>query len=207
MHAHLDITGKKFGHWLVLASRGRDRCRHDLWLSRCDCCGEERVIRGDTLRDGRSTSCGKEPGQKLGKRSRTHGLSKTRAYACHQSMMRRCYARNDASYPDYGERGIGVIEHWHPFEGWYADMGDPPPGLSIHRVNNDGNYEPSNCVWASPSMQAANRRRRPINVVKLKERIATGGPIKPRERNFILACIDTCAPPVDAAGGFAPPPF
>jgi hypothetical protein len=122
-------------------------------------------------------------------------------------MMQRCYNPNNAAYPDYGGRGIGVVEHWHPFEGWYADRGDPPPGLSNHRVDNDGNYEPGNCVWATPSVQVANRRRPPINLVSLRERLAFGGPIKPRERDFILDCINACAPPVDATGGFAPPPF
>src|SRR5262249_43830168 len=107
-------------------------------------------------------------------------------------------------YPDYGERGIKPCDDWLGFENFYADRGDPPDGLSIHRIDNDGNYEPTNCIWAPPSVQNATRRRRPINVVKLKERIASGGPIKPRERNFILDCIDACAPPAD---GFVPPPF
>jgi predicted nucleotidyltransferase len=83
-------------------------------------------------------------------------------------------------------------------------MGDPPPGLSLHRINNDGNYEPSNCCWAPMSVQNANRRHRPINVADLKERIATGGPIRRKERDFVLDCINAYAPPDDAA---APPPF
>jgi len=122
-------------------------------------------------------------------------------------MLQRCFNPNNPAFPDYGGRGITVCDDWRSFVNFYADMGDPPPGLSLHRINNDGNYEPTNCIWAPPSVQNANRRRRPINLVDLKERIALGGLIRRQEREFVLDCIDAYVPPHDAAGGFAPPPF
>jgi hypothetical protein len=73
-------------------------------------------------------------------------------------MMQRCRNKNDPSYALYGGRGITVCERWHKFENFFADMGHPPPGLWIERVNNSLGYMPSNCAWSTPAEQAANRR-------------------------------------------------
>jgi hypothetical protein len=75
-------------------------------------------------------------------------------------MKERCFNPHAISYSNYGERGITVCERWLIFEDFYADMGDPSPGMSLDRINNDGNYEPSNCRWATRLMQTANRRPR-----------------------------------------------
>jgi hypothetical protein len=86
-------------------------------------------------------------------------------------MLQRCLNPNNAAYRFYGGRGIRVCKRWLIFENFYADMGDPPPGKSINRIDNDGNYEPGNCEWATPSMQAANRRppkrKRRANVAEI----------------------------------------
>ena len=76
------------------------------------------------------------------------------------SMRQRCFDPGHPCYPDYGGRGISICDDWRSFENFYADMLDPPLGLSIDRINNDGNYEPSNCLWASASVQVRNRRRK-----------------------------------------------
>jgi hypothetical protein len=74
-------------------------------------------------------------------------------------MVQRCTNPNNADYDNYGGRGITVCEDWYSFENFFADMGVPPPGLTLDRIDNDGNYEPSNCRWATYSVQLQNRRK------------------------------------------------
>jgi hypothetical protein len=73
-------------------------------------------------------------------------------------MLQRCRNPNNRDYRNYGARGIAVCERWLSFENFYADMGDPPPGMSIDRVNNDLGYSAKNCRWATTSEQNRNRR-------------------------------------------------
>lgn len=87
-----------------------------------------------------------------------HGMSKTREYKTWQSMIQRCENPNDPSYKNYGGRGITVCERWHTFENFYADMGIRPKGKIIDRINNEENYELSNCEWSTSAKQAQNRR-------------------------------------------------
>ena len=153
----IDLTGRQFGRWHVIASlpeRQRSRGRaFILWLCRCDC-GSERIVRGSNLQSGCSKSCGCLNAK--------HGQSRprSRAYQCWGNMKSRCFNPRCISYPWYGDRGITVCERWLIFENFYADMGDPPPGMSLDRINNDGNYEPGNCRWATVAEQTANRRPR-----------------------------------------------
>jgi len=144
----IDLAGKRPGRLEVLFYVGGNR-----WVCVCEC-GARVVVLGASLRKGRTKSCGCLARERATK----HGMSRSRAYGIWKAMMQRCYNPNCSAYAYYGGRGIIVCECWHSFVNFLIDMGEPPPGLSIDRINNDGNYEPTNCRWATPSEQNQNRR-------------------------------------------------
>ncbi|MGX6999940.1 hypothetical protein [Caballeronia sp. KNU42] len=126
---------------------------------RCDC-GNEFVAYINNVKKGNSKSCGCIRDAKRPFNNLKHGRARIgdRAYKSWTHMLGRCNNPKDAKYPDYGARGISVCERWLSFENFLEDMGDPPRGTTIDRKENDGNYEKSNCRWATPTQQANNRR-------------------------------------------------
>ena len=157
----IDLTGKRLGRLAVLAvhpERRRYACGTALvlWLCRCDC-GAECVVPGAYLRTGTTKSCGC-----LKREQRTHGHTaggrQTSAYMRWRGMLARCFNPNHRWYPYYGGRGITVREPWLKFEDYYAETGEPPPGKSLDRIDNDGDYGPGNWKWSSPLEQTHNRR-------------------------------------------------
>jgi hypothetical protein len=161
MSAFIDLTGRRFERWVVRAIHPeRYRWRNRLFiLWRCDCdCGTERLVLGDSLRQGRSTNCGCVRRANLIRRLTKHGMTRTRTYSAWCHMLQRCFNRNDKYYTDYGGRGISVCERWLTFTNFYADMGEAPEGMSLDRIDNNKSYGPANCRWATHAMQLANRR-------------------------------------------------
>lgn len=146
-------VGSVFGHWTVLAHMPA-RSGHRYLQCQCSCGAIKDVMGGHVVR-GKSTNCGcKRPRDS----NRTHGLSHTRTHAIWLNMLDRCQRTTRKDYPHYGGRGIAVCARWLDFATFVADMGEAPVGLSIERLDNDGDYCPSNCIWATRKVQARNKR-------------------------------------------------
>lgn len=121
----------------------------------CKRCGAP--IEGKILRK-RVVHCQPCSEQLAGTKNKRHGMSETREYAAWTAMRERCRNPNAHNYHLYGARGIRVCERWEIFENFLSDMGPRPKGYSIERKENNGNYEPSNCLWIPMSEQSRNRR-------------------------------------------------
>lgn len=164
----IDITGVKFGRLTVLRKSDMSSSNGVMWICKCEC-GVEKIIRGKHLRYGKINSCGCLERELLSSRSKTHGMSKSRPYRIWRNMINRCHYEKYAERHLYGGRGISVCDRWRlSFENFIADMGVPSNGLSIDRIDTDGNYEPGNCRWATAKEQSANRRK-PSRGVKVYE--------------------------------------
>jgi hypothetical protein len=157
----IDLAGETFGLWTVLHRDSTNtRNEHPKWICACQC-GTWRSISGSDLRSGKSTNCGCKKATNLGDRSRTHGKSRTKIYIAWCGIINRCYDPKSDFFYRYGGRGIKMCDRWrNSFEAFLADMGEPPTAKhSIDRIDNDGNYEPSNCRWQAPQKQMSNQTR------------------------------------------------
>jgi len=174
-----NLVGQVFGLWTVISfshfakTGGRQR---PYWNCRCDC-GNEGVVRGDILKNGGSKSCGcyRKDRSLIPLPEYSYEEAYKRAKSIYKHMKQRCSNINETSFNNYGARGIKICNRWlQSFENFYEDMGPAPSNKhSIDRINNDGNYEPSNCRWATVAENNRNKRTTHFITYKNKTQCVT----------------------------------
>lgn len=156
-----DIAGQKFGRLTALYRLHNTNTKgRTYWLCVCDC-GNLKEVRRDGLLSGRSNSCGCYHKDMIKTKNTKHGKTHTKLYRVLDSIKARCYNENNKQYKNYGGRGIKVCDEWlNDFQTFYdwAMFNGYKETLSIDRINNDGNYEPSNCRWVDMKIQSRNKR-------------------------------------------------
>lgn len=160
----IDLSGLKFGRLTVIERVKNKKSVQALWLCKCDC-GNTKIVLSSSLRKCYTTSCGCYKNEVNTINATKHGLSHTHEYTTWKNIIARCTKHEHKLYKYYGGRGIKVCDRWMNFLSFFEDMGERPTSKhSIDRINNDGNYEPSNCKWSTKQEQAINRRLRIDNI-------------------------------------------
>lgn len=155
----VDVTGQRFGRLVVIERAGSNKKKNAKWLCKCDC-GNYTTVVGNKLRSGHTQSCGCLVRETSSVTHKIHGMKDNPLYTIWKGMRQRCTNSNNPAYPNYGGRGIRVSEEWSQFEDFakWAENNGYQRGLDIDRINNDGNYSPDNCRWATREMNNSNKR-------------------------------------------------
>ena len=154
----VDLVGEKFCRWTVI-SKAKNKGKNTAWNCLCEC-GTERSVLTYNLTSGKSSSCGCRQKEVASKANTTHGKRNTKLYWVYNSMKQRCYNENCQSYKYYGGKGVHIYKEWLDdfmnFYNWAKDNGYRK-GMSIDRIDPNGNYEPDNCRWVTMEKQQNNK--------------------------------------------------
>ena len=163
MGAFIDMSGEVYGRLTVVKPYDKTKDGKIRWLCQCEC-GNTALVTRRELKCGKTRSCGCYKREKMTK----HGMFNTRLYRIYIGMKARCYNINATGYKNYGGRGIKICSEWNNFENFYkwAMENGYSDNLTIDRLDVNGNYDPSNCRWATVKEQANNTRRNTMITIK-----------------------------------------
>ena len=205
MGSFINLVGNKFGRLTVIKEGDRKSNGSVKWICSCEC-GKTRSVDSHALRSGHTQSCGCLNRENNIKAITKHGMAKRGKwhplYGIWSQIRHRCSSPKFKQYKDYGGRGIKVCERWggvDGFENFLSDMGERPDGHSIDRIDNNGDYSPDNCRWATQSEQHRNTRSNKfVEAFGEKKTIAEWSEIYGVNKKTLAARINRGVPPEDA---------